>query len=181
MVSLRSMLTQGSLPSRRGSRKAALFTAVGRCGRGCSHHQGPGSRERNRHQWQTQPCRACSGDPLPLGRPHLLEFLEPPKIAGPNTPSMRLWWGFISKPQKLPSVSAQLGLSPLLSVMWYARLSQEEAGCLPRASGERKPGLSSPQLHSQVQAAQSQRELSYPFFGWGNGVLEGWVFLLLLF
>jgi hypothetical protein len=159
------MLAQGSLPSWQESPKAAQFTAVGRCGRGCSHHQGPGSRE------QMPPCRARSGDPLPLARPHLLEFLEPPKIAGPNTQSMSLWWSFISKPQKLPYMSTQLGLSPLLSVMWYALPSQEEAGCLPRASGVGKPVLSRPQLHSQGQAGQGQGDLSYPFFGWGNGVL----------
>lgn len=98
-ASFSSVLAQGSLPSWWESLKAAPFEAVGRCGRSCSHHQGPGSREHNRNQWQPQICRACSGDPLPLAGPHLLEFLEPPKIAGPNTQSMSLWWSFISKPQ----------------------------------------------------------------------------------
>lgn len=150
-----------------GEPEAAPVAAEGRCGRDCSHHQARKQRT-HRNQGQTQPCRAWSRDPLPLVRPHLLEFLAPPKIAGPNTPSMSLWWSFISKPQKLPSVSAQLGLSPLLSVMWYALRSQEEAGRLPRASAVREPVLSRPQLHSQGQG-----DLLHPFFRWGNGVLKG--------
>lgn len=47
-----------------GEPEAAWFTAVGRCGRGCSHHQGPGSRE------QMPPCRDHSRDALLLARPH---------------------------------------------------------------------------------------------------------------
>lgn len=94
-----------------GSLKAARF---GRCGRGLFTSRGPGSREHNRSQGQTQPCGACSRDPLPIARPHLLEFREPPKIAGPNT--MSLWWSFTSKPQKIPSVSTQLGLAPFCLV-----------------------------------------------------------------